>query len=851
MNLKKILIVSSLCLGIAVLLRPVVVSGAARRPPEDGGRFISCDKVCQSKGFESGYCTPEFSLPWWKRPSCRPGETDIGGKYCWWQYTLRSIRDRIFRRSTCCCVPGEPEPTPTPTLVPTATPTVVPTPTSTPMPTATPTPLPIPCSSDLDCPVRQMCIGGSCVSCRHAGDCPINSRACIDGSCQHITCTEDVDCHNSPYLDEDWFCHPDYGYCMYGSGTSCSPDVYCSDTQEGCFEGKCTSCNSACDASGWDFGMCGGEFQNCSHSYWDGGCWYNSRSWCIHNCEDTTPSPAGDTCGPSDSTFHCNCYDIDYLCFCPYQYPTNWPYYDASCALSGCYEDDCSNGKDDDLDKDVDCADSDCDGRDGCEYGTELTCDDGVDNDCDTLTDCDDLDCDGDVCAPNAICSSSTCSCSPATWDDCNGDVGDGDSGDGCECDVSGDNVCYGEVCCTPESESTTCSGKGCGTVINNCGQEVNCGSCSLGTCNTGVCQYKDCDASCNCNYVDGDYSDICSVNSDCELACNDSCDPLADCCTGSLVCTDTGGADYRCRDSACPEETDCACCIPDCTGLECGPDPICGVECGPCIGGGTCNIGVCQYKACSEESCIWFDGDVADECASDPDCVIETYTCLACDGTDCVEQEFAEPCVDECNTCTSLGCECGTHNNGCGGTIDCGDCLICEVCDGCNCVPDICTCPDCNASGECVSTEMCCPCPETPICDNDDDCACIESGVCLPGDVEACCLSPSDDPPCVFSCPGTKTCQSDCTWGACEGSCAFSDYCPYDACDTYCPNPSLTTVTNACGFDDDVCYDCGNCSSPGGLLACGSCTDADGCDGQRECNASCCWGSSYRANDS
>ncbi|MBN1946042.1 MAG: formylglycine-generating enzyme family protein [Bradymonadales bacterium] len=34
--------------------------------------------------------------------------------------------------------------------------------------------------------------------------------------------------------------------------------------------------------------------------------------------------------------------------------------------------------------------------------------------------------------------------------------------------------------------------------------------------------------------------------------------------------------------------------CTPDCSGLECGPDPLCGQECGPCDWGWICNEGDC-----------------------------------------------------------------------------------------------------------------------------------------------------------------------------------------------------------------------------------------------------------------
>ncbi len=56
----------------------------------------------------------------------------------------------------------------------------------------------------------------------------------------------------------------------------------------------------------------------------------------------------------------------------------------------------CTNGTDDDGDGAADCADADCDGLAGCEYGGEASCADGFDNDGDGLVDCGDGDCAAD-----------------------------------------------------------------------------------------------------------------------------------------------------------------------------------------------------------------------------------------------------------------------------------------------------------------------------------------------------------------------------------------------------------------------------------------------------------------------
>ncbi|MCP4872621.1 MAG: hypothetical protein GY898_28350 [Proteobacteria bacterium] len=93
-----------------------------------------------------------------------------------------------------------------------------------------------------------------------------------------------------------------------------------------------------------------------------------------------------------------------------------------------------------------------------------------------------------------------------------------------------------------------------------------------------------------------------------------------------------------------CPE-------IADCTGYECGVEPVCGKECGTCDDGSVC------IDRLEEE---------------DP---------LA--RTEC--------CVPE--SCGDLAAVCGVHDDGCGGTITCGTCLNGSACaneDGgwtCDCV--------------------------------------------------------------------------------------------------------------------------------------------------------------------
>lgn len=79
-------------------------------------------------------------------------------------------------------------------------------------------------------------------------------------------------------------------------------------------------------------------------------------------------------------------------------------------------------------------------------------------------------------------------------------------------------------------------------------------------------------------------------------------------------------------------------CCQPDCSSTSCGPDPVCGTSCGTCQQGENCDMGQCV-------------------------------------------------CVPE--TCATLGVECGTIADGCGGTLDCGGCT-----GGLSCNQNSCSCP-------------------------------------------------------------------------------------------------------------------------------------------------------------
>ncbi len=66
----------------------------------------------------------------------------------------------------------------------------------------------------------------------------------------------------------------------------------------------------------------------------------------------------------------------------------------------------------------------------------------------------------------------------------------------------------------------------------------------------------------------------------------------------------DLGGSDESDISEDTGNDSDVGECVPDCSELECGPDPICGEECGPCDSSApACNDGTCE-AVCDDELC-------------------------------------------------------------------------------------------------------------------------------------------------------------------------------------------------------------------------------------------------------
>ena len=295
---------------------------------------------------------------------------------------------------------------------------------------------------------------------------------------------------------------------------------------------------------------------------------------------------------------------------------------------------------------------------------------------------------------------------------DCAGTCGDGECGD----DETEDS-CPADCGCLPD-----CSGKECG--LDECG--FDCGSCS---------QFAACgeDNQCHCQF----------------LECGQHC------CSDEAICVDE------------------LCCLPDCSGLDCGTDGCLG-SCGDCPELKTCQQGhcVCQFQNCQGKCCQ------------------QGQTCSA-----------GKCCTPDCD-----GKACG--DNGCGSS--CGNCGFAHECEAGQCVWQVfCGNKECEPG----AGENCQTCPQ--------DCACGNNAVCQASG--ACCQ---------LQC-GNKECGPDGCGGVC-GECAELSTCTagvckcdFQACADACCQQGQVCHASACCKPDCSGKECGDDGCGG---SCGECPDGFSC---------------------
>lgn len=271
---------------------------------------------------------------------------------------------------------------------------------------------------------------------------------------------------------------------------------------------------------------------------------------------------------------------------------------------------------------------------------------------------------------------------------------------------------------CRAHARGRTCADR-CGTVTNNCGKDVDCGSCVCGggcpicqTCNgrTGVCEPDGSQQGDAC----GAPGQVCQTDGRC--ACDAGSCAAGQHCQGA-VCVCDDGSCAGCCDEA-------GACQPGTTDDACGAG---GVACSPCTGVDTCQAGVCECipVTCAAEGkdC----GEINDGCGAILDCGTCPFPNQPCDDNVC------GTCVPNCT-----GKPCGVDNDGCGGPCLNGSCPPNQTCGGggtpgvCGCTPA--TCPagtDCGTINDGCGGTVSCGGPCGGVCVNNVCTACSGQQPC------------------------------------------------------------------------------------------------------------------------
>ncbi len=360
---------------------------------------------------------------------------------------------------------------------------------------------------------------------------------------------------------------------------------------------------------------------------------------------------------------------------------------------------------------------------------------------------------------------------------------------DGCggtvECGVcANDETCVGipAICEKRPCTKTTCAaiGAGCGVQGDGCGATIDCGTCPTGEqCGLGGTN------KCGAIVV----SDAGCTATTC-TAQGANCGPISDGCGGALQCgTCNGAIGESCGGGGVANK----CGKPPCTPKDCAAlNANCGTQANGC--GATIDCGLCSGAG---ETC---GGGGPNRCG-----VVDA----AC---------TAKTCAD----ISPFPANCGTHGNGCGGTIVCGTCDITlgESCGGGG-TSNLCGKPACTKTTCAAQAKTCGPISDG--CNGLLTCGrCSDGSACDVGDPKAC--------------KGTGACIADCPVGQACGAIVPN------VCGSTCVKKSCTDLNANCGIQSDGCgttIDCGTCDTANGF-SCGGGGIASQC-GKPACTPTTC----------
>ena len=424
--------------------------------------------------------------------------------------------------------------------------------------------------------------------------------------------------------------------------------------------------------------------------------------------------------------------------------------------------------------------------------GASEQCGDGVNNDCSSAT--------SDIC-PSA-CSSCTST-----------------------------QVCYNNACCTPNTASTACGTKNCGTVKNNCNETVACGSLN-GACLSG----QVCNATGQCAVNQTTVIPICG---DGKIDSSEDCDGAN---IQSTSCAFLFPESFTNGTASCYPAGNSKQCLINTTG--CFNSTI-HVECNstkPCPTGQQCNLGTNRCIPINTTS-LCGNGivDPSEECDG---ALMQNRTCsyFTFDGgkLSCYPAGHSKACLfntsacykgsveclitAECTKLYGAGWTCGSDNKCKNGTAQKPSCvsagLFCRSVEGCrldsgNEKPSY-SCPGVHVCcDEDISTDNSCEGNTGEVCESTEIC---DDGYTIPADNlssgQVCCI----DGTC--SDVGTGGSYTDCEWFV-EGTCKSS-----------CDSSTEDVVSQSC--EDGSSNVCCVSKSSGGCTADADCNDGKICSSGR-----------------